>query len=84
MPPGKFEFSKDLPRTITLKPGETVQLDFDIDTGIRLADGLFTGNQHEVAGQPQGFGLLFAKNAIQGRQGILPDARSSAQPEQGR
>jgi hypothetical protein len=35
MPPEKFEFAKDLPKTVTLISGETVQLDIDIDTGIR-------------------------------------------------
>jgi hypothetical protein len=35
MPSGKFESARDLPKTVTLKAGETVQLDIDIDTGIR-------------------------------------------------
>jgi hypothetical protein len=33
--PNGIDFSKDLPQTISLKPGETVVLDIDIDTGIR-------------------------------------------------
>lgn len=35
MPSGKFESARELPKTVTLKAGETVQLDIDIDTGIR-------------------------------------------------
>ena len=35
MPPEKIEFARDLPKTVTLTSGETVQLDIDIDTGIR-------------------------------------------------
>ncbi|RPJ36452.1 MAG: hypothetical protein EHM21_19170 [Chloroflexi bacterium] len=35
MPPEKIEFARDLPKTVTLISGETVQLDIDIDTGIR-------------------------------------------------
>jgi hypothetical protein len=33
--PTGIDFSKDLPHTISLKPGETILLDIDIDTGIR-------------------------------------------------
>jgi hypothetical protein len=33
--PTVIDFSKDLPQTISLKPGEVVVLDIDIDTGIR-------------------------------------------------
>ena len=33
--PNGIDFSKDLPQTISLEPGETVALDIDIDTGIR-------------------------------------------------
>lgn len=33
--PEKIERARDLPKTIQLHPGETVELDIDIDTGIR-------------------------------------------------
>jgi hypothetical protein len=34
------DFSKDVPREIEIKPGETVRLDISIDTGVRGGEGL--------------------------------------------
>lgn len=34
-PAGQFEHARELPKTVTLKSGEVVTLDLDIDTGIR-------------------------------------------------
>ena len=48
-----IDFSKDLPRVVTISTGQTTQLDFGIDTGIRRDPSALPGivrNQRDGVG----------------------------------